>query len=104
MLKIARIDDPAYRQSFAGSSCEACSLNNGSTVPAHFPFESFTYGKKVGDDQIVGLCFDCHNIADGRTNASMEERNKIWFRVLKKRLPDRYKAFKEQREQERVDG
>ena len=82
-----------YLDTYKDSACEACGVNDGTVVGAHFTFERFAWAMKPADALTAGLCVRCHDLVDGRTNATLDERRKIWLRVLKNRLPDRYEAF-----------
>jgi hypothetical protein len=85
-------DTAGYQKTFKDAECEACGAV-GTTVGAHFNFEAGGMAFRE-PGAVAGLCFACHNIADGRTNASKEERDKIWLRVLKNVLKARAMAWK----------
>ncbi len=43
-------------------------------VGAHQPFGSFARGLKQSDALLMALCRVCHDVLDGRTNASLKDR------------------------------
>lgn len=91
-------NDKAYQKTFKDIPCEACGINDGTVVGAHFNFEGGGKGLKQSG-VVAALCFDCHNIADGRTNVPEKERVKIWLRVLKTLLRDRSRKWAAGRKQ-----
>ena len=55
-----RHEDERYRRSFAGTPCESCGIEDGTTVPAHVNWQEGGLSMKAHDWLIVGLCFNCH--------------------------------------------
>ncbi len=78
--------DP-YLNTFRGRPCEACGTRDSDTVvPAHLNMD--VRGKV--DALTAALCYRCHAIADGRTEAPLDERRKIWMRVCQTLMRARY--------------
>ena len=90
--------DAKYLKSFREAPfCESCDKpNDGTIVGAHCPVGlKGGRGFKGPDALTAALCSDCHNIADGRTNATQAERLKIWVRVGQKLMRDRYRLWRD---------
>lgn len=82
-----------YLETFRDRPCEACGRADGTTVPAHLNIDCS--GKH--DGATASLCHECHAIADGRTNAPLAECRKIWLRVARNMMLDRFYLWSEGR-------
>lgn len=74
--------------SYDGTACECCGAADGTVVAAHYRKGNAGTGYRP-PGIVAGLCFNCHEIADGRVPGDSAE---IWLRVLVKLLTDRAKA------------
>lgn len=81
-----------YQKTFRDFPCESCGINDDTIVGAHFNMEGGGMGYRA-PGVVAGLCKDCHDIADGRTNAPEKERWKIWGRVLAGILRNRARVW-----------
>ncbi len=68
--------DPAYLRSFKDTACEACGVQDGTVVGAHYKVGWFGYGYKSHDWMVIGLCAKCHRDQEANPGAEW------WMRVL----------------------
>jgi len=79
--------DPAYLKKFRGRPCESCGTTDSDTVvPAHCNVDCS--GKH--DGAVAALCYSCHALADGRTDAPLAECRLVWVRVARNVLLARW--------------
>ena len=78
-----RHEDERYRRSFAGTPCESCDCEDGTTIPAHVRTgHEGGMGMKPDDQLIVGLCFECHQDQEANPGPEWWVENvfKVWLR------------------------
>lgn len=63
-----RLKDEAYTRSAQGRACDACGIENGTTVFAHFRRKGCGMQIKPHDAEGFFLCHRCHNDWDLGTN------------------------------------
>ena len=81
-------EEHSLRQSFRGSPCEACGINDDTIVGCHFNFGD-TGGMGIkARGLIAGLCAECHNYLD-RRQGTEKQRTWVLERLIQKMLRDR---------------
>lgn len=88
--KTDRTGERGYLKSFRDTACEACGAT-GTVVAAHF---NMNRAGMKNPGVVAGLCHDCHAVADRRFNVSKVEAQRVWLRVLRKLLRERFEEFK----------
>ncbi len=90
-LKPRRTSARNYLSSFKGRPCEAnCGREASTCVPAHLNMDC----RGKDDALTASLCHECHAVADGRTSAPLDERRKVWMRVLTTLMRARYENWR----------
>jgi predicted anti-sigma-YlaC factor YlaD len=89
-LGVVGMRDEPYLATFRGRPCESCQSRDSDTVvPAHLNLDAS--GKH--DGAVAALCYQCHAVADGRTDAPLDERRKIWMRVARNLMIARWERW-----------
>ncbi len=85
-LKIARVSDRKYLDSFRDRTCESCDTQDGTIIPAHVRAgEHAGLGRKPDDSLTVALCHRCHMEQEANPGPDW------WFEhVFKRYLRTRY--------------
>lgn len=89
--KNPRQPDRDYLDSYRDRPCDACGIQDGTTVPAHVRVGSGAgMSRKPHDWLVVALCFGCHADQEAHPGFRWWVENVLW-RLLRERY-DRWRA------------